>query len=123
MNDPFRARGTLKVGEKQYVIYRLAELEKAGITDLKRLPFSIRIMLEAALRQCNGREITEEDVRHIAAWTPAADPKGRPGIVQFRNRGGSDLGEFKFCRAGFAGSRYPGSLESLSSHPSKLAWG
>ncbi|HEX8992977.1 MAG TPA: aconitate hydratase AcnA [Anaerolineales bacterium] len=80
MKDPFRAQGTLKVGEKQYVIYRLAALEKAGITELKRLPFSIRIMLEAALRQCNGREITEEDVRNIASWTPAAGAKGRPGI-------------------------------------------
>jgi aconitate hydratase len=79
MQDPFKARGTMKVGDKEYVIYRLDVLEKVGLVDLKRLPFSIRIMLEAALRQYNGREIKEEDVRNIAAWTPST--KGsRPGI-------------------------------------------
>jgi aconitate hydratase len=77
MNDFFKARGSLKVGDKEYVIYRLDALEKAGLTDLKRLPFSIRIVLEAALRQCNDKEITQQDVRNIAKWTPNA---ARPGI-------------------------------------------
>ncbi len=80
MNDPFQARDVLKVGDKQYVIFRLDALQKANLTDLRRLPFSIRIMLEAALRQSNGREITEDDVRNIAAWTPKAGEKGRPGV-------------------------------------------
>ncbi len=84
MNDFFNARHILKVGNKEYVIYRLDALEKAGLTDLKRLPFSIRILLEAALRQCNDREITRQDVQNIAAWTPApntaAGKAGRPGI-------------------------------------------
>lgn len=80
MQDPFSARGNLKVGNKEYVIFRLDSLQKAGLTDLKRLPFSIRIMLEAALRQCNGREITERDVRNIAAWSPRPGDQGRPGI-------------------------------------------
>ncbi|HSO12334.1 MAG TPA: aconitate hydratase AcnA [Anaerolineales bacterium] len=77
MKDLFKARDILKVGGKEYVIYRLDALEKAGLTQLKRLPFSIRIVLEAALRQCNDREITREDVKNIAAWTPRA---ARPGI-------------------------------------------
>src|SRR5512140_3623523 len=80
MNDAFKARSTLTAGEREYVIYRLDALEKAGLTDLKRLPFSIRIMLEAALRQCNGDEITEADVRNIAAWQPSPGDKGRPGV-------------------------------------------
>ena len=53
MQDFFKARDVLKVGDKSYTIYRLDALEKAGLADLKRLPFSIRIVLEAALRQCN----------------------------------------------------------------------
>src|ERR1041384_2246925 len=77
MNDFFNARDVLKVGDKEYVIYRLDALEKAGITDLKRLPFSIRVVLEAALRQCNDKEITQTDVKNIAAWTPKGT---RPGI-------------------------------------------
>ena len=83
MNDYFKARDVLKVGNKEYTYYRLDALEKAGLTQLKRLPFSIRIMLEAALRQCNDKEITQQDVKNIAAWTPLPSPlKGgsRPGI-------------------------------------------
>ena len=78
MNDFFKARKNLKVGKKEYVIYRLDALEKAHLADLKRLPFSIRIMLEAALRQCNDKEITQEDVKNIAGWKPQG---ARPGIA------------------------------------------
>jgi aconitate hydratase len=81
--DFFKSRDVLKVGNKNYSIYRLDALEKAGLTKLSLLPFSIRIMLEAALRQCNDREITQEDVKNIAGWTPnpADQPGGsRPGI-------------------------------------------
>ncbi|HUE98752.1 MAG TPA: aconitate hydratase AcnA, partial [Anaerolineales bacterium] len=77
MNDFFHACDVLKVGDKEYVIYRLDSLEKAGLTNLKLLPFSIRVVLEAALRQCNDKEITQTDVKNIAAWTPKSL---RPGI-------------------------------------------
>jgi aconitate hydratase len=77
MNDFFNARDVLKVGDKEFVIYRLDALEKAGLTSLQKLPFSIRIVLEAALRQCNDNEITQQDVKNIAAWTPKST---RPGI-------------------------------------------
>jgi aconitate hydratase len=77
MQDPFKSRDVLKVGKKEYVIFRLDVLEKAGLTKLSKLPYSIRIVLEAALRQCNDREITQADVKNIAAWTPKG---ARPGI-------------------------------------------
>ncbi len=78
MNDFFNARDSLKVGKKEYGFYRLDALEKAHLTDLKRLPFSIRIMLEAALRQCNDKEITQEDVKNIAGWKPQGKSPGIP---------------------------------------------
>ncbi len=78
MQDFFNARDVLQVGDRQYTIYRLDALEKASLTTLKKLPFSIRILLESALRQCNDREITQEDVRRIAAWSPKGE---RPGIA------------------------------------------
>ncbi|MBC7877573.1 MAG: aconitate hydratase AcnA [Anaerolineales bacterium] len=77
MQDLFKSRDVLKVGNKQYVIFRLDALEKAGLTKLSKLPFSIRVVLEAALRQCNDKEITQDDVKNIAAWTPNGV---RPGI-------------------------------------------
>ncbi len=70
MTDPFQARTTLKIKQDTYVVYSLEAVEKAGLARLNRLPYSIRILLEAALRQCNGREVTEEDIRRIAAWRP-----------------------------------------------------
>ena len=83
MQDLFNARDTLTAGHGTYTYYRLDALEKEGLTELKRLPFSIRVVLEAALRQCNEREITKKDVKNIAAWPPLPSPLqggGRPGI-------------------------------------------
>ena len=77
MQDLFKSRDVLKVGDRQYVIFRLDALEKAGLTKLGKLPYSIRIVLEAALRQCNDNEITQADVKNIASWTPKG---ARPGI-------------------------------------------
>ncbi len=77
MKDFFNTRDSLKTKHGAYTYFRLDALEKAGLTDLKRFPFSIRIVLEAALRQCNEIEITQQDVKNIAAWTPEAN---RPGI-------------------------------------------
>jgi len=77
MQDLFKSRDVLKVGKKEYVIFRLDALEKAGLTQLSKLPYSIRVVLEAALRQCNDKEITQADVKNIAAWSPKG---ARPGI-------------------------------------------
>ncbi len=77
MQDLFKSRDVLKVGNKQYIFFRLDALEKAGLVKLNKLPFSIRIVLEAALRQCNDKEITQADVKNIAAWSPKG---ARPGI-------------------------------------------
>jgi aconitate hydratase A / 2-methylisocitrate dehydratase len=78
MQDAFKALDVLRVGDERYAFYRLDALEKAGLTQLSRLPFSIRILLEAALRHCNDREITQEDVRHIASWQPRGEKPGIP---------------------------------------------
>ncbi len=86
MQDFFNARSELKVGKQNYTIYRLKALEDAGLTKLQRLPFSIRILLEAALRQCNDRQISRADVTNLAAWSsspsipsPSAPQRGGAG--------------------------------------------
>jgi aconitate hydratase len=78
-HDFFKARDILHTSQQDYVVYRLDALEKAGLTRLDRLPFSIRILLEASLRQCNDREITRDEVIAIAGWKPV-DPQ-RPAIA------------------------------------------
>lgn len=71
--DFFGARDTLQTSHGDYVIYRLDTLEDEGLTRLNQLPFSIRIMLEAVLRQCNQKEITRQDVINLAGWKPRPD--------------------------------------------------
>ena len=66
--NPFGSRGTLTVDGQDAVIYRLPELEKQGLGRLDRLPFSIRILLENALRFAGHGIVTEQHVRDIMAW-------------------------------------------------------
>ena len=66
--DPFGARDTFDTGSGSAGIYRLSQLEKAGLTQVDALPFSIRVLLESCLRNCDGYVVSEEDVKHLANW-------------------------------------------------------
>ncbi len=68
--DFFQAKDTFDTGSGQAVIYRLSALEKQGVAKVSRLPFSIKVLLEAALRQADGFEITKEAIETIANWGP-----------------------------------------------------
>src|SRR6266498_259229 len=50
--------------------YSLPALEAAGLGAVSRLPVSIRIVLESVLRNCDGKKVTERNVRELAAWNP-----------------------------------------------------
>src|SRR5713226_1491122 len=65
--DSFHSKSTLKVGGKEYEIYRLAALDKQGVST-KHLPFSLRILLENLLRTEDGRNVKAEDIRALASW-------------------------------------------------------
>jgi aconitate hydratase len=58
--------------------HSLSVLEEAGICSLAELPFTIRLLLEAALRKCDGFLITAADVERIAAWSPTMTRKEIP---------------------------------------------
>ena len=68
--DFFNARDTLHTESGPVTIYRLGALEKASVANVSRLPFSIKVLLEAALRQAEGFEITREAIETIANWGP-----------------------------------------------------
>ena len=74
--DPFNARRTLDVGGDYFA---LDALDANGIST-SHLPYSVRILLEGALRGHDGFLITEENIRAIAAWTP----NGERGEIPFR---------------------------------------
>ena len=69
--DPFSARGTFETGSGPATLYRLRALDDAGVTDTSRLPYSIRMVLEALLRTCDDYEVTEADIRALATWNAA----------------------------------------------------
>jgi aconitate hydratase len=71
--NSFHSRSSLKVGNKEYEIYRLDALDKQGIST-KRLPFSLRILLENLLRTEDARNVTKEEVRALANWNGKSTP-------------------------------------------------
>jgi len=71
--NSFNSRSVLKVGSKEYEVYRLDALDKAGIST-KHLPFSLRILLENLLRTEDGRNVTKDEVRALAAWNSRSKP-------------------------------------------------
>jgi len=77
MKDPFAALEKFAPAPGgEGFFYSLPRLEAAGLGPVSRLPVSIRIVLESVLRNCDGRKVSEKDVRTLAAWKakePAAE--------------------------------------------------
>jgi aconitate hydratase len=59
-------------GQPEALFYSLPALAGAGVGKVARLPVSLRIVLEALLRHCDGRRVNERHVRQLAAWQPRA---------------------------------------------------
>jgi aconitate hydratase len=70
--DSFGARSSLEVGGRSHEIFRLDALQERF--DVARLPYSLKVLLENALRLEDGRSVTAEDVEAIATWDAQAEP-------------------------------------------------
>src|SRR5688572_4271132 len=70
--DPFNSRATLKTKHGTYTYYDLNALKKQGIGRVDRLPFSIKVLLEAMLRNVDGFIVTADDVSGLANWNAKA---------------------------------------------------
>jgi aconitate hydratase len=68
VRDPFEARSSFKTSQGDIGIYRLSRLEDLGLLNVSQLPFSMRVLLESALRNCDGFLVTEPDVTGLAKW-------------------------------------------------------
>src|ERR1051326_108979 len=82
--NSFGAAGKLQAGGKEYEIFRLAALEKAGIAKLSRIPYSIKILLENLLRFEDGTTVKRSDIEYVAKWdtaAPATEINFRPARV------------------------------------------
>ncbi|MDQ0247700.1 aconitate hydratase [Bacillus fengqiuensis] len=72
--DVFKTRAAIKVGEKVYSYYRIKALEENGVGNISKLPYSIKVLLEAAIREYDGISITKEHIRKLANWSVERGP-------------------------------------------------
>ncbi|HEX2519298.1 MAG TPA: hypothetical protein VHK04_07145, partial [Castellaniella sp.] len=69
--DPEASRAVLRVGDRSYAYHRL---DAAGAADLATLPYTVKVLLENALRHAIASDgpVSADDVRALAAWDPSA---------------------------------------------------
>src|SRR5271167_4586765 len=68
--NSFSTRATLQVDSESFEIHRLDRLGRSGMTDVSRLPFSLKVLLENLLRHEDDRFVHADDVRALANWDP-----------------------------------------------------
>ena len=66
--DTLKTRRTLTVGDKEYDYFSIEVAEEAGLGDVSRLPFSLKVLLENLLRYEDGGSVTVDDAKALAAW-------------------------------------------------------
>jgi aconitate hydratase len=75
--DSFNCRRTLTVGGADYAYFDLVEAEKNGLDGIARLPYSMKVLLENLLRNEDGRSVTKDSIKAVAAWL---SDKGKAGV-------------------------------------------
>ena len=75
MLNSFGSRSRLLAGAQTCDLYRLEAVEKAGVGNVSRLPFCLKILLENLLRNEDGRAVNQEDIEGLARWEPAAESR------------------------------------------------
>ena len=70
----FNPQTTLQAGDAAYTIYSVQALERLGYGSIKRLPYSLRILLENLLRHAPRGLASETDIDRLASWQPGAVP-------------------------------------------------
>jgi aconitate hydratase len=77
---PYQVQADLQSSGQSYRYYRLQALEEQGLGPVSKLPFSMKVLLEAAVRQFDGRGITMEHVKQLATWAEGREDKEIPLI-------------------------------------------
>jgi aconitate hydratase len=119
--DPFGARAQLKGTD--YSFYRLDKLRR--MADIDRLPFSIKVLLEAVLRTADGYEVMTDDVERLARWSPqmtdSFEVPFKPGRVILQDfTGVPAVVDLAAMRA--AMSRLGGNADRINPHRRRSIW-
>ena len=118
--DSLRTRRTLNVGGRPYDYYSLPAAAEAGLGDIARLPFSLKVLLENLLRFEDGRSVTVDDIGAVAGWLDARQGGGeiayRPARVLMQDFTGVpavvDLAAMRAAMTALGGD--PGRINPLS---------
>ena len=70
----FDAKRSLETTRGTVNYYSLSALEDAGLLDIAKTPYSIRVLLENALRKADGGPTNDDHVKLVASWRPSAKP-------------------------------------------------
>ena len=70
--DPENVKKSLKVKDNAYTIFSFSKLAKLGLGDPQKLPFSIKILLESALRNCDHHQVTIKDIKTLLSWSSSS---------------------------------------------------
>ncbi|HMN62621.1 MAG TPA: aconitate hydratase, partial [Anaerolinea sp.] len=111
-NDFLHTLNTLDTSEGKYEFYQLDRLNDSAQTNLPRLPYAIRILLEGLLRNCDGKKVTAQSVLDLASWSPQAGQRQPmqffPGRVVLQDFTGvpvmNDLAAMRSALVGLNGS-------------------
>jgi len=82
MKDTFSVRDTLEVNGKKYAFASLARLGQRF--DLKRLPYSMKILLENLLRHEDGTDVTSKEIEAVANWDAKKEPDAEISFMPAR---------------------------------------
>jgi aconitate hydratase len=70
VKDVLKTRVTFESGYGPAYMYSLSKLQEQGFSNIEKLPFSIKILLESVLRECDDYIVTKEDVKKLANYDP-----------------------------------------------------
>ena len=88
--DTFGTRRSIDTRGGAVDLFDLRELEREGVADVSRLPYSIRILLENLLRYEDGEAVTADDIRSLANWDPEV---GEDREIAFQDHQWTDRGD------------------------------
>ena len=84
MHNPLGTRTALDTPDGTAHAYALESLEKAGLGSISRMPYSIKVLLEAVVRNCDGETVTEDDIKTLAGWQASNPGNGEVPFLPAR---------------------------------------
>src|SRR5687768_5669806 len=76
IKNTFGAESKLATKGGDVTIYRLSALAERGVGHVDKLPFSIKVLMESALRNLDELEVQSADILRLGAWSPATPDTG-----------------------------------------------